>query len=253
MICLTRSAAALVLLLLGSVHARATVIYSDSFNRTGILNGSAPDVTNVPGQNWIADVSVTTDGSRAADPHLTSAWLPVTIAANNIYTLQADLDVVRTTDGSWMSLAFSPTGNTGFGISTNPSVGPWTLQRGDGLATDGGDGLFAGPGTTNVQTIGAGNTGVQTWKIVLDTMAAQWTATFYRDNAQVGMTYTYGTNPSGLSYVGFHDINNDGGFVDNFSFADAVEAIPEPSTFVLASLGLLSLGLRRRRRRLQIC
>jgi hypothetical protein len=229
----------LLLLAAGTSTASAGLIYSDSFTRSGNLNGSAPDVTNTPGQTWIA-LDVTTNGSLALDPENRMGFLPVTIGANNIYTLQADLDVTATTI-DWLALGFSNTANTSgeFHID-NPSVGPWVLSRGDGTSDD-----QAWPQYT-IDVGASGSTGVHTYKIVLNTMAAQWTAAFYRDSLQIGSTFTYSTNPT-LSYVGFGN-SKTGGSVDNFSFSEAVPEIDPNSLGSVLTLVLGSLGMLERRR-----
>jgi len=239
----------LLLLAAGTSTVHAGLIYSDSFTRSGNLNGSAPDVTNAPGQTWITDAGVTTDGSQAFNPSTTTGgYLPFTIAANNIYTLQADLRSNADPAGSWIAIGFSPTALPGgFGPNFDATGGPWGLI-GDPIG-DQRSQNFAGPGTANflVQTTLSG-TGFHNMKIVLDTTAPEWTTTAYVDSVQVGSTFTYETNPVGLSYVGFNSANNGvfGGHVDNFSFSDATP-VPEPGTalFGIACVGIAAFRRRR--------
>ena len=238
----------LLLLAAGTTTAHAATIYADSFSRTGNLGGSAPDVTNVPGQTWIAPLSTTT-GSLALDRAYTNAFLPVTIVSGAIYTLSADLDTFAT-DGNWLALGFSPTANAG---STNVdewhtsnAVSPWILERGDPTIADQ---VYAGPGATNGQDVTAnGTSGSHNYAVILDTTALNWTATWYRDSQQVGSTFTYSTNPT-INYVGFGNIaqgfgNTPAGSVDNFTLS----SVPEPGTAALCGMALVGIAAVRRRR-----
>ena len=79
---------------------------------------------------------------------------------------------------------------------------------------------------------------------MLDTTAAEWTATFYRDTLQFGVPVSYAINPS-FSYVGFGTTGDFSGTVDNFTFATA--PVPEPTSALLL-LGSGAMLLLRRRR-----
>lgn len=233
------SAACLLLLIAGAWTAQATLIYSDSFNRSGALNGTAPDGANVSGQTWIADPGVTTDGTQAFNPDTTTGgYLPVTIAGGHLYTLQADLSSIAA-DDSWIAIGFSPTANSGgFLNNFNVSAGPWGLIRGDTNVAS--DQVFAGPATGNGFNVGpsGSNTGFHHLAVVLDTTSVQWAASWYLDNIQVGPTYVYGGSLT-LNYVGFNadtDFANLGGCIQNFSFDDTVP-VPEPGN-LLAGLAI---------------
>ena len=232
----------LLLLAAGTSTVHAGLIYSDSFTRSGNLNGSAPDVTNAPGQTWIAanDATATTSGSQVALDAERLAFLPVSITANNTYTLQADLHT--TGSANWMALGFSLNAPT-----TVPWHGgghlavAWALDE----AADGfQDAVFGGVGSANGQSVGVTAPGFHTYKIVLDTMAPQWTVTWFRDSVQTGSTFTYASNPTTISHVGFGTYEETTGTVDNFSFS---EVVPEPTSALLL-LGSGALLLLRRRR-----
>lgn len=223
--------------------SRATVIYEDSFTREGSLNGTAPDVANVPGADWIAGDTVTTNGAEAVNPANTTAFLPIAIASGKIYTLKADLNTSSTND-DWQAFGFSVDANSeNQWHAAGNAVGPWLLQRGNGGPD--ADDVFAGPNTSNsLPGSTSGNTDWQTYSIVLDTTAAQWTASWYRDTTQLGTTFTYTTNPTSIAYVGFGN-GNVAGLVDNFSLS----VVPEPNSMVLALFGVIGVWRMTRRRR----
>ncbi len=233
---------ALLLFAAGTTTTSAAVVYSDSFSRSGILNGSAPDVTNSPGQTWIAanDATAATVGYQVALQAERLAFLPVNITANNVYTLQADLN--DTGSANWMALGFSLNAPTTVAWHGGGHLAvAWALDEAD----DGfQDAVFGGVGSANGQTVGVSGTGFHTYKIVLDTMAPQWTVTWFRDSVQTGSTFTYASNPTTISHVGFGTYADTTGTVDNFSFS---EAVPEPTSSALL-LGSGAMLLRRRRR-----
>ncbi len=235
----------LLLLAAGTSTVHAGLIYSDSFTRSGNLNGSAPDVTNAPGQTWIAanDATATTSGSQVALDAERLAFLPVTIAGNNIYTLQADLNVTLTATSNWMALGFSLNAPTTvpWHVGGHSAVA-WALEYRD--ISNNQEQVFGGLGSANGQTVGNSGPGFHTYKIVLDTMAPQWTVTWYRDSVQTGSTFTYASNPTTISHVGFGTFVDTAGAVDNFSFS---EAVPEPTSALLL-LGSGAMLLLRRRR-----
>ena len=217
---------ALLLLAAGTATTSAAVIYSDSFSRSGILNGSAPDVTNSPGQTWIAvnDATAATVGSQVTLQAERLAFLPVSITANNVYTLQADLETTGSVN--WMALGFSL--NTPTTVPWHGSghlAVAWALDEAD----DGfQDAVFGGVGSANGQSVGVTVPGFHTYKIVLDTMAPQWTVSWYRDSVQTGSTFTYTSNPTTISHVGFGTYADTAGTVDNFSFSEAVPHWHQP-------------------------
>ncbi len=232
----------LLLLAAGTSTVHAGLIYSDSFTRSGNLNGTAPDVTNVPGQTWIAvnDATAATVGSQVALQAERLAFLPVSITANNVYTLQADLET--TGSANWMALGFSL--NTPTTVPWHGSghlAVAWALDEAD----DGfQDAVFGGVGSANGQSVGVSGTGFHAYTIILNTMAPQWTVSWYRDSVQTGSTFTYTSNPTTISHVGFGTYVDTAGTVDNFSFT---EAVPEPTSALLL-LGSGAMLLLRRRR-----
>lgn len=232
----------LLLLAAGTSTTCAGVVYADSFSRSGILDSSAPDVTNSPGQTWIAS-GASTVGSTASIPGSKSAFLPVTITSGNIYTLQADLDT-DSDDNNWVGLVFSNTANpNGVFQVSNPTSHILFALVGDGFGLQDQGYAFGGMPAGQVDGPSGGN-GFHNIKIVLDTTAAEWTATFYRDTLQFGVPVSYAINPS-FSYVGFGTTGDFSGTADNFTFATA--PVPEPTSALLL-LGSGALLLLRRRR-----
>lgn len=216
--------------------ATAAVIYQDSFTRTGALNGTSPDVVNVPAATWTANGTITTNGSIAINPGSTAAFLPFTPATGVVYTLSADLNAVS---GDWGAFGFSGTSNTaGLWHVANPTASAWMLERADRVS---GDAFFAGPATNNSQGIGNSVAGFNTFSIVLDTTnPLAWTTSIFRGNTQVGTTFTYTTNPT-IAFVGFG--NSGASQINNFTLS----VVPEPGSFAIMGLGMVMIGLVRRR------
>lgn len=124
-------------------------------------------------------------------------------------------------DNDWFSLGFSdeqggggpPSGNNPFSV-----MALWMLQRGDRNAPSpsGVDvQTFYGVGTTNASGFDLQNTGFVDLKIVLDTQAAAWTATWYVNDSIVRGPTAFGSNPT-IKYVGFGQIDEQTGSVRNF-------------------------------------
>ena len=185
-------------------------IYHDSFTRSDLLNGSAPDVANTGGAAWTASpawntygdgitAKTTTGGGRA------SAYLPFTPWAGSVYTLSMSVVVDETYDSnSWLALGF-----TGSNTTTAWSVDsdPWLYDRNVNQGTP-AEPLVA----TNVvfavtdagvtwTAAGSGVTVPHTLAIILDTAAASWTAEFQLNGSTVA-TDTLDANPT-VNYVGF--------------------------------------------------
>ena len=90
------------------------VLYQDTFNRNGNLNGSTPTIENGSQGTWNANAGWTTaatSGGQASPPSggSTSALLPFTPAVNSLYTISTDVNV---TDGgsNWFVLGFANAG-----------------------------------------------------------------------------------------------------------------------------------------------
>ena len=232
-------------------NASASVIYQDSFNRTGLLNASPTDTA---GATWTAASSISTTTTSGGYASLTSttsmAYLPFTPVGGNVYTLTASLNPTPGTTTNWLAFGFVTAGNAttlapNIGTSTGTVVG--LIER-DTRQTQvfNGDGAYAnGPTSPN-------GTGYTTWSITLNTTHPDWTTSF----SEVGVsgegnfqTFTYsgagGTAPNpAITDIGF---GNDqmSGTVQDFALANSV---PEPATWGLVAAGGLGMLLLKRRR-----
>lgn len=231
-----------------SLSSKAAIIYQDDFNFTGALNGRTPIQTT--GANWTADPSWTANGSSVNPTTANrSANLPFTAVNGMIYELTATMSNASGSTTTWISLGFHGSGTPA--VNSNFTSG--------GIATailrdDGNNQFYAGSGASN--TSGnlaipgfAANTFYE-YKIVLNTMGANWTYDVYRDGTQLdvngsaaGLTYTWAVNPSINSIMLSSNTASGSARYDSFSFV----AIPEPSSMLcLVTAG--ALGLVRRRR-----
>ena len=223
--------------------ASAATIYSDSLSVADtVLNGSIVDSSaafagGTSGAAWTAATGINETAAGAALPTNTMAFLPITITAGNIYTLQATMTNVG---GGWGALGFSNNSTTNGAWHTTGNKYAWALLRpaGDPNPTNAS---FAGPGTDNPDPSWASaDFGTQTMTITLDTTNAFW-STYASINGVNSATFTYTTNPADITHVGF-GVQSATSEVSNFSLT----AVPEPSVALLGGLGVLAL-LRRRR------
>jgi hypothetical protein len=226
-----------------AVTANAAVIYSESFDGSGDLNGTT---TTVGGGTWAASGDWNENGTvgdastdKGNNDH---AFLAFTPEAGNVYTLSATL--TQPTSGSWLAIGFTETANT-TGTDADPqdfwknitdTETPWLLYR----AGVGNVDTFTGtiPGHTLVDA--GDHPGSANVSIVLNTEAAAWTAEWFVDGDSVRSEETLASNPT-INYVGFGREKGAIGTIDDFSLT----VVPEPAT--LALLGLGGFVLRRRR------
>jgi hypothetical protein len=99
--------------------SQATVLYQDNFNRTGVLNGSAPSIDNTgAGAVWTGNTYYTNDGSSCISPQPGQAdwnW-PIISLPWDAFTyvdpkITCDVKLDSTTTGDWMGIGFGGTGS----------------------------------------------------------------------------------------------------------------------------------------------
>jgi hypothetical protein len=248
-------------LTLASVEAQT--IYSHGFSGSGsALNGTAVDVG---GQNWQAGNLFLDNGAAgtvvAGSANGQAAWLPFSPANGTIYTASATF---VNDNPNWLAFGFMSAlppvsaGNpsqlwtaTDFGVrhSNNGAYG-WMLSRNHPTSND--QEGFIGVNTTGAAFAG-GNlvdpTQPVTFSIVLDTMAATWTAEYFINGVSRGLVNLPAGANTGIGGIGFsHERNataNTGAFLDEFSLTQ----VPEPSTFAFIAMGGISALFMARRKK----
>ena len=217
-------------------QAAAETIYYDNFDGSaGVdLNGTTPDIS-LTGASWVAgsndfdaDGTVTWDGAVEGD----SAYLPFVAASGYVYTLSATIQAVSAVnDTNWIALGFTQSnGNPDsrfYGDNGSRSPIYWALSRTNQATLYDQD--FNGPDTgggLDFNTISADNL-----KIVLDTSATTWTASWYfNDNLHRTVDVT-DAQKSNFQYVAISN-NKASGSIDDFLLTEELgprAANPHPS------------------------
>ena len=187
--------------------ASAAVVYQDSFNRTGHLNGSTPSPTDTAGATWAASKSITTTTATGGYASLSStssmAYLPFTPVSGNVYTLTASLNPTPGTTTNWLALGFFPQGGSSPAAAPDAVASVMVLER-----DNRGSQVFNGDGKSINGPKSPDGTGYTKWSIVLNTTRPDWTVSI----SEVGVsgetnfkTFTYGgstANPT-INLVGF--------------------------------------------------
>ena len=236
---------------------QAAPIYSQTFSSTatGVLTGTSP-TTDTGGATWQLAGNAGSDWTASGGaPTVTGAlspaaeYLPLTVSSGNIYTLTVtDLAPVAGTTTNWLAVGFF--NSTSNEILSTASQGPWMLLRDTGYIQ-----AFAGPGGLGNGQSFNGDNGANagygpvslggTAKVVLNTEAAAWTASWYYNGTQLGTTYTYTANPTNSLGAGFLTFQNVSGSVRSINVTDAT---PEPAALSLIGLSAGGLLLMKRRR-----
>lgn len=220
-------------------------IYFDDFDGDAAtdLNGTAPDI-RLADETWIAGEDAyhwKADGSKTADGYST-AWLPFTPTAGNIYSLSLDVNPDISDSNDWFAIGFSETNSTDEFHTTNTVYG-WMLNR-ENDASDSVVQTFLGVGTAGAAShdFDPDKVGSVNLSVMLNTLQDAWTVEWLVDGETIRDPVAYETNPT-INYVGMAGWNTATGTVDNFS----LNIVPEPTSVSLLFLGGLGLALRRRR------
>lgn len=231
-----------------SVTSQAAIIFSDSFNRTGALNGSTTDTGSLTWVSSANNSTVTTNDGQTGGWNAKVAFTPV---AGKVYTLTL---TTTTTIGNALELGFAnDTGGFGDynGLIQDVSnmqtarIGAYPTYNTYGSTVSGTRthtqytlNANAGPGFVNTLTLildttSGLSTSQLTWKINGDTEGT-WAANVTGYNSVVFGRGLFGGE-------GGNDPTGSGTIT-----SIALDAVPEPSAALLGGLGMLAL-LRRRR------
>jgi hypothetical protein len=254
--------------LLAGTSAEAAVIYQDSFNRAGVLNGSTPTVdtgglggtanatwaavefgTTAADPNWdtstTAGGQLTYSGNPSGLTYHANAVLPFTPLSGEIYQLQATF-IAASPFGSgnsgWAALQFLDTSSGNYASASRPSM----IFRADGGGTGfqngiGGSGTVSGTAATGSYT---SDTVVNT--MVLNTTGSTWTVAFsWQDLTHPADSVSAAAVPlsspgSTVNTVDLGFVPGTTGTITNFS----LQTVPDPATlglFAIGGLGLLLL------------
>ncbi|MDA8378536.1 MAG: PEP-CTERM sorting domain-containing protein [Planctomycetia bacterium] len=258
---------------LASTASASTVIYQDSFNGTGALNGAAPTIDNGSSTTWTA----TLNGTNSSFYHNGSAsetsaagalgYLNFTPATGNIYTLSATLSLPASsadtisgeTNWNWFAVGYTTSVNTSSGATFNSGSSPnpyaWVIVYApvdnNGLAGEGFEGPNSSTPAQAFSTPSGQSDTAQQISIVLNTGASTWTYQFFDDGTAVSSVESFSSNPPitgvGLCLQGSPNWSSPvTGTVSNFSLTSS--PVPEPATLGLVAVGGLGLSLLKRRK-----
>jgi len=243
---------------LAASHAAAAVIYQENFSGAGAaLNGKAVGPTAA---NWAAGSVFLDNGSVPSLVSATAtgqaAHLPFAPQAGTVYTLEA---TILNPSADWIAVGFFPalapggswTATSGSMRHTGAGGYAWGLTRNNATANDqeffngaNTSGALAGVNGDIVNPLAPVDV-----KIVLDTTAATWKASYFLNGVQRGTTQNLAAGAvTGIGGVGFSRTNSttatNGGVISRFELS----VIPEPASLALGMVGLIGVGAATRRR-----
>ena len=243
-----------VLLMLGSPSLSAGVIYSHTFDGSPstALNGTTVDGGTA---TWTANANIKANGTSGTNQG--SAWLPYAFGSG-VYTLTANVNVSAAGSTNFTAISFTTASSSAFAtgdLSGHTSSYATFGQRGAGDWD-----FWGGNGATNAVDGSSAGTfpKINTLKLVLDTTKVKWTVTASLLNASsvevfadlngasAGVAYTFATNPSTFTGIGF--FLRAGDAIDSITLS--VASVPESSTYAtLVGAATLGVCLLRRRRK----
>ncbi|QTN31550.1 hypothetical protein HZ994_04150 [Akkermansiaceae bacterium] len=245
-------------ILMACSSLQAAVIFQDDFTGnpdTGAdgLNGESPDTTTGAAA-WVSASNFNADGSflAASGTAGASATLLYTPSSGKVYTLDSRMDVTSTT--GWLAMGFASGQSTATNFQARFVTGSTPLGRVWMLMSEGGGGAAWQDGTSvnHVEDNTISVTGTIDMRIVLDTTATTWTATWYaKDATASSYTVIKGTedvvSQASINSVGFALSGEQcPGTITSFSLSDG-NVIPETSSATLLGLAFGFMFVRRRR------
>ncbi len=151
----------------GTIYLGVTqspLIYQDTFNRTGNLNGSSPALQTGTSSTWTASTyqtATTGGGQLTITANAASGDLPFVPVTGKVYTYSVNLNPTGT-NGDWFAIGFSNGTLTGSPNSANIIL--WMLERNSGTGQS-----FYGTQNGNQATWATAINGLQTNTIAIDT------------------------------------------------------------------------------------
>ncbi len=221
-----RAPAFLLMMLTPEAEVPVSVLISDSFSRSGDLNGSSPDVATgtwvVPGSPPNSEPQMTNGvlNAHADSSNDKRMNLPFEFESGAVYELSVDVDVEDGSGTSWLGVGF--TDDTAADASAGEGLYAWMHLRSDVSGSDDGR-TFTGLNTAGGTAYSA-STNAGTLKIVLDTSGTAWSAEFYYNDECV-RTETLSVTPS-LTGVFLASSSGVGGTFDNLLLLGSSDDVP---------------------------
>lgn len=213
----------------------SSIIYDDSFSRTGDLStNDIPDVVDFGGNTWLTAPGMVMDGSELVRAPASSAeaYLPFIPQWGHVYVLGCDLNPTNG-GSSWEAMGFadntSSTNSGGFYIGAQPWILA-TANRGlPGSLQTFLSFVNAPPGGANHPT--AHSSGYTHLSIILDTTVGNknnntgWVVQYTEDQTLLNSTVFSGfsgvsTNPGAIQFIGVGGDTVVEGAFDNFELAE---------------------------------
>ncbi|MGC9260940.1 MAG: PEP-CTERM sorting domain-containing protein [Phycisphaerae bacterium] len=252
---------ALLALSCGSV-ANASVIYQDSFARSGNLAGTTPAPTDTGGVTWGTSINggmtAKTNGSElvlaqaSGQYGVGNGYLTYTPPASGTITLSAGL---TKGSGGWGILGFESTtsGDNASGSSKFPA-GPNVMLLGNYVMMNPVAQSGTGTAYQDIPGFVSGSPTVLTITYDISTETAQWYSQTGTNSPSLLYTYDYATNGVTAPTIAAVEVGmwassstSPPAVVDVQNFT--LTAVPEPASLGLVAVGALGLLLLKRRRK----